>query len=319
MKLLICVGGLLAFLPLMAQPTLPEPTTSATGYIEDPFITTQIRIRADAGWDDVTPDRAEFFYAKCGCFRLLGSDPNAPGPGPGIVTNLRFQEYSAAVEYAVNRRFSIFVEAPFRSIQPVSFVPAGGNGGVFADQTGFSDFRSGFKWAVAPNPNRYMTVQVRAYFPTGDASKGLGTNHYSVEPSFLFQQTLTPRTRLAGEAALWIPAGGSSNAPVNNGQFSGYVLTYGLGLTYNLWQPRERRTGVRVTPALEFVGWNVRSGSVTEATGLVDASNTDIANLKIGARIFTNAHDSVYAGFGRQLTHVGWYRDLLRVEYRHTF
>ena len=30
-------------------------------------------------------------------------------------------------------------------------------------------------------------------------------------------------------------------------------------------------------------------------------------------------HDSVYAGYGRQLTHVGWYRDLLRVEYRHTF
>jgi hypothetical protein len=85
---------------------------SATGYIEDPFIATQIRIRADAGWDDVTPDRAEFFYAKCGCFRLLGLDPNAPGPGPGIVTNLRFQEYSAAVEYAVKRRFSVFVEAP---------------------------------------------------------------------------------------------------------------------------------------------------------------------------------------------------------------
>jgi hypothetical protein len=284
---------------------------SATGYIEDPFIATQIRIRADAGWDDNTPDRAEFFYPKCGCY---GS--GAPGPQPGIVTNLRFQEYSAAVEYAVVRRFSIFVEAPFRSIQPVSFAQ---NNTGFPDHAGFSDFRSGFKWAVDSNPNRYMTVQVRAYFPTGDASRGLGTNHYSVEPSFLFQQTLTPRTRLAGEAALWIPAGGSSNAPVNNGQFSGSVLTYGLGLTYTLWGRPERRGGVRVVPALEFVGWNVRSGSVTEATGLVDASNTDIANLKIGARIFANAHDSVYAGVGRQLTHIGWYRDLLRVEYRHTF
>jgi hypothetical protein len=301
---------------VVAQPTLPDLSMSATGYIENPFVATQIRVRADAGWDNPTPDRAEYFYAKCGCFRFLGLDPNAPGPGPGIVTNLRFQEYSAAVEYAIIPRFSMFAEGPLRAIQPISFVPAGGNGGIFPDQHGFGDFRSGFKWAVDPNPNRYITFQFRAYFPTGNPARGLGTNHYSIEPSLLFQRTLTPRTRLAGQATLWIPIGGSSNAPVNNGQFSGDVLTYGLGLTYDL---SERRTGVRVTPALEFVGWNVRSGSVTEATGLVDAANTNIANLKGGARVYFGAHDSVYAGYGRQLSHIGWYRDLVRVEYRHTF
>ncbi|HLH44209.1 MAG TPA: hypothetical protein VKV74_14570 [Bryobacteraceae bacterium] len=37
------------------------------------------------------------------------------------------------------------------------------------------------------------------------------------------------------------------------------------------------------------------------------------------ARIFTNPHDSLYAGYGRQLTGIGWYLDLLRLEYRHTF
>jgi hypothetical protein len=288
---------------------------SATGYIENPYVTTQVRVRVDAAWGNKTPDRAEFFYPKCDCVELF---PSGPGPGPGIVTNLQFQEYSAAVEYAFVRRFSMFAEAPARAIQPLSFFSPSD---VFPNQAGFSDFHAGFKWAANPNPDRYITFQFRAYFPTGNASRGLGTNHYSVEPALLFQRTLTPRTRLAGQVELWIPIGGSSTAPLPgvNGQFSGDVLNYGLGLTYNL---SERRTGVRVTPALEFVGWNVRGGAVTDPTapfGISPAVNTNIQNLKGGARIFLGEHDSIYTGYGRQITHIGWYRDLLRVEYRHTF
>ena len=307
--------ALLFCLSLFGQPTLPDLSQSATGYLDNPFVATQIRIRVDGAWDNRTPDRAEYFYAKCGCFETLG-DPNAPGPSPGIVTNLRYQEYSATIEYAFARRFSMFAEVAFRSIQPISFISAPPGSGVYTDQGGFSDFRPGFKYAVDPNPNRYITFQVRAYTPTGDASKGLGTNHYSVEPSILFQNTLTPRTKLSGQVALWIPIGGSSNQPVNNGQFSGDVFSYGLGISYDLWKAR---TGVRVTPVLEFIGWNVRGGSVTETTGLVDATNTNIANLKGGARVFFNTRDSVYLGYGRELTHIGWYRDFLRLEYRHIF
>jgi hypothetical protein len=310
------VIGLLFCVSLFGQPTLPDLTQSATGYIESPFVATQIRVRVDAAWDNRTPDRAEFFYAKCGCFES-GGDPNAPGPSPGIATNLNFQEYTAAVEYAFTQRFSMFAEVPFRTIQPVSFTNSPPGSGIYPNQGGFSDFRPGFKYAVDPNPNRYITFQVRAYTPTGDAQKGLGTNHYSVEPSLLFQDTLTPRTKVSGQVALWIPIGGSSNQPVNNGQFSGDVLSYGLGISYDL---SARHTGVRVTPVLEFVGWNVRSGSVTEPSGVIgDATNTNIANLKGGARVFFNRGDSVYIGYGRQLTHIGWYRDLLRIEYRHVF
>jgi hypothetical protein len=47
--------------------------------------------------------------------------------------------------------------------------------------------------------------------------------------------------------------------------------------------------------------------------------NTNIQNLKGGVRIFLGEHDSTYAGYGRQITHIGWRRDLLCVEYRHTF
>src|SRR2546430_9160525 len=123
MKLLSIAGIFALSSLLVAQqnappgPKLPDLTESATGYLENPFVGTQLRIRFDAAFDDRTPDRAEFFYAKCGCFRLLGLDPKAPGPGPGIVTNLRFQEYTADFEYAVSHRFSGFAEIPFRGIQ----------------------------------------------------------------------------------------------------------------------------------------------------------------------------------------------------------
>jgi hypothetical protein len=102
------------------------------------------------------------------------------------------------------------------------------------------------------------------------------------------------RTKLSGQVALRIPIGGSFDQPVNNGQFSGDVFSYGLGISYDLWRAR---TAVRVTPVLEFIGWNARGGSVTEASGLVDATNTNIANLKGGARIFFNTRDSVYLGY----------------------
>jgi hypothetical protein len=35
---------------------------------------------ADAGYNNNRPDRAEFFYGKCGCFRVSGEDPRAGPP-----------------------------------------------------------------------------------------------------------------------------------------------------------------------------------------------------------------------------------------------
>ena len=301
-------------------PKLPDLGEGATGYIDNAFVGTQIRIRVDGAFDDRTPDRAEFFYAKCGCFRIGGADPNAPGPGPGIVTNLRFQEYRADVEYSVMRRLSLFAEVPFRSIQPINFIPTTSSGRSFQNHAGIGDFRPGFKFALNQNPDNYITFQFRAYTPTGDASRGLGTNHYSVEPAILFQHKLTDRSALAGEIGGWLPIGGSSAIPdPSNRGFAGDVLFYGLGVNYDL---TSRQSRVRVTPVLEFVGWNVRGGSVTDPntkSGVADATGSNIANLKLGMRFTFRTHESLYFGYGRELTHVGWYRDILRLEFRHTF
>src|ERR1035441_10427545 len=148
---------------------MPNLSRSPTGYVEDAAVGTMVRVRFDAGFDMTAPDRAEFFYGKCGCYRTPGGgDPNAPGPGAVIVTKLRFQEVHVNVEYALAHRFSLFVDGVARSIQP----QAAAGGPVFAGQTGPGDLQAGFKFAPLASPDGYLTVQLRSYFPTGDSRNG---------------------------------------------------------------------------------------------------------------------------------------------------
>jgi hypothetical protein len=61
----------------------PEIPGSMVGYIDNPIVDSEIRIRFDDAFEDRFPDRSEFFYAKCACYRMLSGpaqDPNAPGP-----------------------------------------------------------------------------------------------------------------------------------------------------------------------------------------------------------------------------------------------
>jgi hypothetical protein len=289
---------------------MPNLSRSPTGYVEDAAVGTMVRARFDAGFDMTAPDRVEFFYGKCGCYRP-GPDPNAPGPGTSIVTRLRFQEAHVNIEYGFSRRFSMFVDGSGRSIQPQS-----ATGALFGSQTGPGDLQAGFKFAPLATREGYLTFQLRAYFPTGNSLLGLGTNHYSVEPSVLFTRKMTREVALSGQFSVWHPVGGSNAVPVSAGQsFAGNVLTYGAGVSRRFLLAEN----LRVAPVVELVGWSIRSGYVTLISGPASASGDNIVNVKLGARIFVERHNSIYVGFGRQLSHVGWYRDFLRVEYARFF
>src|SRR5207249_2607120 len=87
---------------------------TAVGYIDSAIPQSQVRLRFDAGFDDNAPDRAAFFYAKCGCF------PGPPGPGPNPNSKVDFQTFSAMVEYAPSERFSVFFEVPVRLLEPTT-------------------------------------------------------------------------------------------------------------------------------------------------------------------------------------------------------
>ena len=287
----------------------PQMTGSVTGYVENAIVGTQIRFRVDNGFGNRVPDRAEFFYAKCGCYRFLQGDPfdpDAPGPGgPGEVeSNLQFQSLFFDAEYALHPRVSVFGEFPFRALRGVELPTLGG----------FSDLRAGVKYAFHTSENHSLTAQVRNYFPTGDARRGMGTNHYSIEPAVLYFQRLTPQLTLESQFGSWFPVGGSAGVPVNSSDgFAGKVLFYGAGAGYDLTPASQ----FRVTPVLEFVGWRVLDGFQTAAPA--DASGTNIANLKIGMRLGGRGPGSFYVSYGIALTDQSWYDDIVRVEYRYVF
>ena len=304
----------------------PPIEGSMVGYIDNAIIVSQIRIRFDAAFDDNSPDRAEFFYAKCGCYRALNGtkiaaafDPNAPGPGTGIPTALNYQQLYLNAEYAPLRRLSFFAEVPIRWLQPQGFVPASSLPFTpvnFSNQAGLSDVQAGFKAAAVANRNTYLTFQLRAYFPSGNSFKGLGTAHYSVEPAILLYQRLSERMALEAQFSDWHPIGGSAGVPVSNSEgFAGDIITYGIGPSYQLY----RGEGVSISPVVELVGWRVLSGFQSLQPGFEEVSGTNIVNIKAGARTSIGSHNSFYIGFGQAVTHGMWYKHLVRLEYRYTF
>lgn len=268
---------------------------SAAGYIDSAIPVTMFRLRFDAAYDDNRPDRAEFFYPKCGCF-----GGKAPGP-PLPETSVDYQDISAYLEAALGNRFSGFVEVPVRFLNPE----------VNRDFTGIGDMNAGFKWAFVACEQRFLTFQLRTYIPTGDAFRGLGTRHVSLEPALLAYQRLTDRLVLEGELRDWIP--------INGTDFAGNVIRYGVGLGYDIVQ----RDGLRVTPIAEFVGWTVLGGKELAIAGAqsttLDASGDTIVNMKLGVRTYFGPHSDVYVGWGHALTGAVWYKDILRAEYRWVF
>jgi len=307
-----------------AQPTQrtppppPPPATgrrrpSMVGYVGDGSIGSQVRIRFDAGFETTAADRAEFFYGKCGCYRGLPADhpaydPDAPGPGPGIAQEVDYRQLWIQAEYALNGRASVFGELPIRWLTPQAFVPGTG---LFPDASGLSDIRAGLKLAIVASDTRFVTVQLQADAPTGDAGKGLGTNHWSFSPTLLYFQRIGDRVALESQLGTVMPIDGSAGIPTaGDDSFAGNVITYGAGFSVDL-APGSR---VSVAPVVELFGWHVVNGFQTATLGPADG--IDVLNLKVGARILTGPRGSVYFGYGRALTDATWYHDIVRLEYR---
>jgi hypothetical protein len=281
------------------------------GYLDDPIPGTRYRFRADGMFDDTTPDRAEFIYAKCGCF-----GGNAKGPtnsANSFATEVNYQELSHYLELAFSQRFSIFAEVPVRFIQ-IQFAQ-----GPNLDAGGLGDVNAGFKYALIACPDHYLTAELRAYAPSGDVSEGLGTGHASIEPGLLYWRRISERISIQGELRDWQALGGSD--------FAGNVLRYGGEFGYDLVTGAAECPDchaveqTRLTMVTEVVGWTVLSGKETDISApgdIGDAAGDTIVNLKLGPR-WTWGDNSFYGGWGHALTKDAWYRDMLRLEYVRNF
>jgi hypothetical protein len=280
---------------------------SNVNYIDSAIVGNQLRIRFDTAFGNPRPDRAEFFYPKCGCFQIGGGDPDAPGP-PLPETNVDHQELRIDVEYAITPRFSGFLETPVRFLNPEANENASGLG----------DLRAGFKFALIACPHQYLTLQFRTYIPTGDADRGLGTDHVSLEPGLLYYRALSDRLTIEAELRDWIPIeGGSGLGTVSPFErFAGNVLRYGIGASYTVID----QDCLRVAPVAEFVGWTILDGQSSEGATINEEADGDtIVNFKVGTRAVICDKHSFSVGYGTRLTGDHWYDDILRIEYRLTF
>ena len=285
---------------------------SMVGYIEDAGINTEIRIRFDAAAHDDAPDRAEFFYAKCGCYRgLVGAayDANSPGPGTGIPQYVDFQELRFQGEYAVHSRISLLTQFPLRWIQPHSLA---GNPPAFSNGAGLGDIQLGMKVAAVAAPSTILTFMLRGAIPSGDSRRGLGTAHGTLEPSILVYSRFPGKLSVEAEIGDSHPIGGALGNPTSGPKFAGDVFRYGLGTSYPLVQSEH----FRLAPVIEFVVWHIFGG---EATNRPNPDGINIANAKIGPRMSFGEHSSLYVGYGVALTSQNWYRDIFRTEYRYAF
>lgn len=307
--------------PLQNMFPVREPTMG--GYIEDASVISQIRVRFDAAMGTDVPDRAEFFYAKCGCYQQDDPpwhDPEAPGPGPGVPTELHYQQYYAYLEYAFRSRVSVFGELPFRAIQPQGWIDFGPDYAPFENQSGLGDIRFGLKASLFDDGRTRATALVRMSAPTGDPAKGMGSNNASIEPGVLFHSRVGARVGLEGQFSYWHLFGGSAGVDSDE-LFSGDVITYGIGPSVDVFS----NDTVRISPMFELVGWHVVDGfetncdPVTLDCGDYKAGGVDIFNAKIGARFTIRNRHSVYVGTGWALTDDVWYKNVFRLEYRLRF
>lgn len=293
---------------------------SPGGYLDVAAPVTMFRLRFDDAQNMNFPDRGEYFYAKCGCFRDMGIDPNAKGPS-GLNDSVSYRALRTHLEYAFSPKFSVFAELPVQWVH-FSVNPGDGTNNPNADTTspvnsaGYSDMNAGFKYAFIAERNRYLTFQLRTYIPTGDSYQGLGTGHVSLEPGLLYYHLLTERLIFQAEFKDFIPVSVSS--------FASNVLEYGGGLGYIVFS----NDRVVVTPMFEVVGWTFLGGEkFNPVDGLHSADGDTIINVKPGVRVgfgdptvpAGQQRHSIYFGWGHPITSDRLYEDIYRIEYRLLF
>src|SRR5262245_31649118 len=236
------------------------PSTIGGAYIENAVPVTMFRLRYDSAYRDNRPDRAEFFYAKCGCFHT----PDAHGP-PLAETSVDYQELSSYLEVAITPRFSVYGNIPVRWINPE----------VNSNAAGIADVDFGMKYAFIYSQRRVVSFGLRTIAPSGRSASGLGTANWWLEPGLFYLGQPTCRWQVFGEVRDQIPVDRRSD-------FTGNVLRYGLGTNYMV---ASGRWGY-IAPTIEFVGWSVLSGKEAADGGVaVSASGDTIVNGKFGVRI----------------------------------
>lgn len=273
--------------PPPAEPDLgplPSEFESGVSFIDSALPRSLFRLRFDGNFRNFRPTRAEYLF-----------------PGDGFLrpeTKVSTQELDTYIEYGLNQWFSTFMQTPFKWVNPEQ------NQNV----NGLGDLQFGMKFAGWNNQTLVTAFQLR--FGANTSQRLLtGTGHWSIEPGLLINWRLMPYLTFEGQAAFWVPLGGTD--------FQGDIFKYGVGLSYGT----RTASAIQLMPVAEIVGWTVTSGKVMLVPSpgvfqIESAAGETIVNGCFGLRFTLGDVGDVYAGYSRCLTSDCWYRDMVRLEFR---
>jgi hypothetical protein len=262
---------------------------------------TQMRFRWDTGWDMLTPDRAEYFWAR------------QTGPlGPNlIVKSLNYRELSLYTEGATDK-IGVFVEQPYREVGAHAADISPNPSTTFS---GFGDLNIGTKTLLLDCDLLQVSFQFKTFILTGASMKGLGTGHVSLEPALLNTLHLAPDTYMQWELAYWIPVGGDQ-------LYEGNVFHAHMAFNRVLWRLCR---DVQIVGTMEFNEWSIVNGNFTSPTVLTGGNATPeraratIFSLGPGARLVICDRIDFGAGTAFSLTGARWAEELVRAEFRWRF
>jgi hypothetical protein len=248
------------------------------------------------------PDKSEWFWAQENGKgpKFAGTIPAGQTKAPGS-PNLNYDEGFLYMEGAVER-FGLFVELSYRDVQPI----------LYPGTAGFGDMIVGTKSLLLDCELLQFTFQFKAYLPTGNFTKGLGTGHTSLEPSLIAAIKLTPVTYFQFQTAIWCPIGGTQS-------FEGPVFHYHLSLNQLLCHCGH---GVQLIGMLELNGYDLAGGAYTSPLDGLPVSSklvSEIVNVGPGLRLDICSRVDFGVGSAIAVTKDRMAQELARVEFRWRF
>jgi hypothetical protein len=243
------------------------------------------------------PDRSEYFWPRADG---NGKGPKFPINGFKGETSLDYNELSLYTEIA-SGNFSLSVDLPYRSFEPV----------VANHAAGFGDIIIGTKSMLLDCELMQATFQFNTTVPSGNFTKGLGTGHVSLEPSLLLAIRLAQNTYWQGQLSEWIPLGGDND-------YAGAIFHFHSSINQVLWRPI---ADVQLIGTAELIGWSFQDGAYTDPFAGPFQKSSGGTYVSIGPGLRLVICDKVDFGVGAvfSITNHNFADQLYRTEFRWRF
>ncbi len=289
-----------------------NPLADAALFIDAPRPVSQTRLRLDSGFRWDKPDRHEYFWAQlnrnvANQNALVSPTEPQPLPGkgpPGPVRRVDHFDFSLYNEGAAGN-IGVFVITPWRftDVEPGK------------DECGFGDLTIGTKTLLLDCELLQLSFQFTTYTPTGQAGKGFGTGHVSLEPALLWALKLHQKWYTQGEAAFWIPVAGD---PLYTPCF---IFHYHFSLNKTLLECVGGE--VVLIGTAELHGYCVPGGdwdgAHTDGAGLTVEDSDTLLHAGPGLRLVVCNKFDLGVGANFALTSEHWAEQLYRIEVRYRF